>query len=231
MQPEPPPYIHPSVRKPEEVKKERVLLVEGRDELNYFTALLKFIHLEDHVQIIEIGGKDKFLDTFPAFLNLPGFNQITAYAIIRDADDSHINTYESIKGLLKKYGQPCPPHSNAYYTGNGVKVGIFILPGNAETGMLESLCLQTIANHPAMPCVEDFMRCINANLEQKPSHSLHDTTKMYRPKNGEKAKLLAFLATLHEATTSIGIAAQKGYWPFDHEALANLRAFLRELID
>ena len=44
------------------IVKKRLLLVEGKDELNFFTALLNTLHI-DTVQIIDIGespAKSKF---------------------------------------------------------------------------------------------------------------------------------------------------------------------------
>lgn len=202
----------------------KALLVEGQDEVNFFHAFLHHLGLID-VQVIEVGGKYSFQNEFPTFLALSGSERITAFAIIRDADLSHASTFSSIKNLLETFGQPCPTESGKF-TDTPTKVGVFILPGNAETGMLESLCLQAVSDHPSMPCVEQFIYCLGETLERKKSETSDSTHIAYYPKNEEKAKMLAFLSTLYESTTSIGIAAQKGYWPFDHMALEELRNFL-----
>lgn len=216
---------------PEQITHDRVLLVEGRDETNFFAAMLKHVGLDQRMQIIEIGGRDKFLNGFPAFLNLPGFDQVQAYGMIRDADTNHSSTFESIKGLLERHGQPCPKQHNAFAATDTLKTGVFILPGNQEMGMLESLCRQMVADHPAMACVETFIDCLSDRLERKPASETRDHSKIYFPKNIEKARLLAFLACLHEPTTSVGLAAQKGFWPFDHAALSDLRDFLQKLAE
>lgn len=207
-----------------QITHDKVLLVEGQDEVNFFQALLNHLHLVS-IQIIELGGKDRFHNEFPTFLALPGFEQLTAYAIIRDADSSHTSTLHSIKDLLQRNGQPCPANSGEFTTPPR-KVGVFIIPGNTEQGMLESLCLRSVSEHPAMPCVESFMRCLDEMLEKRLGEVPINRQQAYYPKNEEKAKTLAFLSCMHEVTTSIGLAAQKGYWPFDHTALAELRNFL-----
>lgn len=138
---------------------------------------------------------------------------------------------KSITGLLERHGQPCPKQHKDIVAIGSLKVGIFILPGNRETGMLESLCLQTVTNHPAMACVETFIDCLSERIEKKPASEARDHSKIYFPRNVEKAKLLAFLACLHEPTNSIGLAAQKGFWPFDHEALSDLCNFLKQLAE
>ena len=75
----------------------KALLVEGQDEVNFFNALLQHMSIAN-VQIIEVGGKYSFQNEFPTFLALSGFEWITAFAIIRDADLSHSSTFDSIKG-------------------------------------------------------------------------------------------------------------------------------------
>jgi len=214
---------------PGRITRDKILLVEGQDEVKFFETLLLHIGLREQIQVIEVGGKDRFIRVFPVVLLRPDFDQVRAYGIIRDADTNHSATLDSIRGLLQKHNQPCPEHDRIFAATDKLKVGIFILPGNQETGMIESLCLQTVANHPAMACVDSLMACLPEHLEMKPESEARDSTKPYHPKNTEKARLLAFLACLHEPTTSIGLAAQKGYWPFDHEALSDLCNFLKKL--
>ena len=62
-----------------------VLLVEGKDEVNLFKALLRHMGMspEVDIQLKEVGGKDKFRNEFPAFLNDPNFSLVKAYAIVR----------------------------------------------------------------------------------------------------------------------------------------------------
>lgn len=57
----------------------KALLVEGKDEVNFFQAFLNHLSLRD-VQIIEIGGKYRFQNEFPTFLALPEFERINVRA-------------------------------------------------------------------------------------------------------------------------------------------------------
>jgi hypothetical protein len=94
--------------------------------------------------------------------------------------------------------------------------------------MLENLCLETVSDHPVMPCVDRFMACLRSSLRhegRKPSKSQEPVF----PKNEVKAKAQAFLAGMREACASVGIAACKGYWNFDHSTLTDLRTFLSKL--
>jgi hypothetical protein len=46
---------------PAPINKEKILLVEGKDEEYLFIELLEDLHIND-IQVIPIGGKDKFSD-------------------------------------------------------------------------------------------------------------------------------------------------------------------------
>src|SRR6185437_444794 len=100
-------------------------------------------------------------------------------------------------------------------------------PGDADSGMLEDLCLRTVATNPVMPCVEQFMTCIASKVTWGVSESRADSTGVYRhPNNVNKARAKAFLAANESDFPSVGVAAQSGVWSFDHECLQDLREFL-----
>lgn len=205
-----------------------VLLVEGQDEVRFFDAFLRHLGLTE-VQVVEVGGKDKFLQEFPAFLNDPGFSSIRSYAIIRDADRDASKTFQSICGLLGKYDHPVPRRSGQFESRGSQKVGVFVIPGNREEGILEDLCLQTVQDHPAVSCVDRFIECLGSVLEKKVAGQPVVEGKAYFPKNESKARVLAFLAGMHKTVNKLGEAADQGCWQFDHPALDELRAFLQEL--
>jgi hypothetical protein len=139
---------------PDIIRQKKVLAVEGKDEVNFFHALLEYVGITDYENI----------------------NQFS-------------------------YGKP--------------KIGIFIMPGNSDTGMLEDLCLETVKDHPAMECVNTFIDCVS-KLESPPN-------------NLAKAKAQAFLAAMLNIVNSVGVAAQKQYWDFDSEVLTEIKTFLENL--
>ncbi len=197
-----------------------VLLIEGKDEVGFFYPLLKHFGWVPGVDIQprEVGGKYKFPTELPAFLNDPNFNRVKAYAIVRDADTSAKATLSSIQKLLKDYSQPCPS-GHAQIASNGMlRVGIFIMPGNQQVGMLEDLCLSTVADHPIMPYVSQYMKHVEDEMQDQ------------APKNKSKAKMQAFLSGMPETVSSLGLAASKGYWSFGHDGFSELRIFLQHLI-
>lgn len=207
--------------------KAKVLLVEGKDEVNFFKALLKHWGLVG-VDVQEVGGKDKFPAELRAFLLTYG-NQVRGYAIIRDADRSSEAAFQSVVDLLKKQGEPFPQKIGSYGENENRRVGVFIMPGNQAEGMLEDLCLQTVAEHPAMACVEQYFSCLQARLSAVTPEQTKEPGCHYLPKNPSKSKAQAFLAGMHESFSSVGVAALNGCWNFDHQALAELKTFLSAL--
>jgi hypothetical protein len=197
----------------EVIRQKKLIAVEGQDEVNFFNALFKYVGVDDF-EIHEIGGKDQFKDKLPALVRMRGFSEVEVLAIIRDADDNADAAFKSIRNILKKEKLKPPIQVNQFSDGSP-KIGIFIMPGNSDTGMLEDLCLKTVEDHPSMHCVELFIDCISA-LENPPN-------------NITKAKAQAFLASMPKLVKSVGLGAQKGYWNFNSEELTDLKAFIYNL--
>ncbi|WP_279491210.1 DUF3226 domain-containing protein [Aeromonas veronii] len=83
------------------ITSDKIILVEGKDEIGFFTALCNKEELQQY-QIIEVGGVDKFKDELPAIINDRNFDDVTSIAIIRDADSSVKAALQSIKAILEK---------------------------------------------------------------------------------------------------------------------------------
>lgn len=198
---------------PEVITKTKLLAVEGKDELNFFDAFLDHLGITAF-EIREVGGKNRFKEKLPALVKQDSFSNVQFLAIIRDANDDATATFRSIVDILRKEGLTPPPQTNQFSNATP-RIGIFIMPGNSDQGMLEHLCLQTVETHPAMRCVLPFNECVSS-LQNPPSILI-------------KSKALAFLAAMPEYVNSVGLGAQKGYWNFDSNKLDNLKLFLNYL--
>lgn len=197
----------------EAIRQKKLIAVEGQDEVNFFEALLEHSRISD-CEVRQVGGKRQFKDKLPALVRMSGFSEVEVLVVIRDADDDAEGAFRSIKNILKKEKLKPPVQVNQFSDGSP-KIGIFIMPGNSDTGMLEDLCLKTVEHHPAMHCVEPFMDCIS-ELENPPN-------------NIAKAKAQAFLAAMPKLVNSLGLGAQKGYWNFDSRELNDLKEFISNL--
>lgn len=197
-----------------EIKKTKLLVVEGTEEVRFFYALLKHMNI-DSVQVEEIQGKSKlpsFVKTLPI---VPNYETVESIAIIRDADGDPKNAFQSVINSLKKAGLNYPGNHGAFSQGRP-KIGIFIMPDGLNPGMLENLCLNAILNDPAMRCVEEYFNCIaKAGISE--------------PKPIAKAKVYTWLASRENPARRVGEAAEAGYWPWDHVVFTDLLIFLKDI--
>jgi hypothetical protein len=93
----------------------------------------------------------------------------------------------------------------------------FIFPGGKKKkGILEDLCLASVAGENGISCVQEFFQCIRRNAKRK-------------PKNLAKAKVCAWLASQEKSDLRLGEAAEKGYWNWDNPAFKQLKSFLGKL--
>ena len=202
---------------PIQITKKKLLVVEGNDEKIFFEELFKHMAKENITDILDVGGKDNFKNSIPALTRISSFNDVEAIAVVRDADDSFLSAFDSVKGILKENGLLPPGKPGEFSQGNR-KVGIFIMPDNKNSGMLEDLCLGTVKDEEGMECVNRFIHCAN-QLENPP-----------KDKDIAKVKVQGFLAIKPGVVAKVGLGAQKRYWDFDSATLEPLRNFLSELV-
>nr|VFJ65612.1 MAG: hypothetical protein BECKFM1743A_GA0114220_103863 [Candidatus Kentron sp. FM]VFJ70318.1 MAG: hypothetical protein BECKFM1743C_GA0114222_105523 [Candidatus Kentron sp. FM]VFK18438.1 MAG: hypothetical protein BECKFM1743B_GA0114221_105462 [Candidatus Kentron sp. FM] len=202
------------------IKSHRLLLVEGKDESNFFDGMLKYMKVEG-VQLVDIGGKDKFKTKFPFFCKSDGFSEVRALGFIRDAETKKADSaFSSICAILEKYDLPVPKAISTISNenGRGIKTGIFIMPNNRDAGMLEDLCLESIKTDPVLECVNRYMECCLSSLPENE-----------REFNESKARVQTYLASKRDIASSLGLAAQKGYWDFENGCFHEIERFLNEL--
>ena len=97
-------------------------------------------------------------------------------------------------------------------------MNVLILPGDRDSGMLETLLCRTFADTPVDRCINDFFRCFERS--EAGAHI----------RNQDKARAQVFLATRETPQMSVGVAAQKGYWgDFGHDVFGEVRRFLSSL--
>ncbi len=210
-------------RKEGGIKSDRLLLVEGKDEEAFFDKVFQHQDITG-VQTRDAGGKDKFKSTFHYLSSTDGFSKVRSLGIVRDAERNPASSaFTSICSTLEKYSLPTPEAANTVIDGKNnqgrdIRIGVFIMPNNADTGMLEDLCLESARMEPVFDCVDRYMECCLSKLPEDE-----------RPRNLSKAKVQTYLAARKEITNSLGLGARKGYWDFDHVCFEGIKQFLREL--
>ena len=221
MEPQPQsvtPAVQPNrSRRPEPIDSEVLLLVEGKDSHNFFDALCRHLRLSDQLQIMDFGGVGELKKFLIGLRSASGFGDIKIMGIIRDAELCSASAFQSVQSSLRQAELPIPSKPEQLSCDGQPTVGIMILPGQDQSGMLETLLCKTFADKPERHCIDAFFRCVK---EQCPDS---------RVSNPDKAHARVFLATKQKPYPSVGVAARIGYWDLGHEVLEPTRKFLQSL--
>lgn len=153
-------------RKQITIDKPQLILGEGQDEENFFTALLKHMEI-DNIQAMQYGGKHQLTQGLATITQSPNFYQVTSFGITRDADYMDASdevviqaAFDSICTALSRVslGTPSKLMEKTILDGKP-DTTIFILPDCNQKGMLENLYLQSLAGISEIECivVVDFM--------------------------------------------------------------------------
>lgn len=200
----------------EPIVESKVIIVEGGDDKNLLTALAKHIGLSG-IQIISSEGKKHKLSTvIDAVRKTPDFaNKVNTLGVAVDADTNACGAFESVQDALKRADLSVPQEPLTIVEGPP-RIIIMIWPCDKNQGKLEDVCLQSVTDCVEMTCVNKYFECLGQqNIES--------------PHNMAKAKAQTFLAAKPETYPKVGVAALKGYWPFDNEAFDKIKDFLRKL--
>lgn len=193
---------------PKPIESSKVLLVEGTTPLNFFTAALRHLGLEDQVEIRDFGGITQlatFLQTLAATADFR--EKVRSLGVTRDAEASAAGARASVDSAITRAA-----------LGAGVRTAVFIFPDNDSPGNIESLCLQSVADSPIMQCVNAFVDC-----------AANGGTVWAQGYEQDKARVQIFASTLESPTGFAGLAAYRGAWPWTSPAFNEVFGFLRSL--
>ena len=200
---------------PEQIKEPKQLLVEGKDPLNFFNEFIRHLDCQG-MQIQNFGGVTDLQAFLKQFVKAPDFGSVVeSIGIVRDAEGDANAAWQSVQAALRQAGVSVPANVGQRST-ETPHVSVLILPGGNQPGMLETILNQTFADDPVNTCINDFFECV----ERLPGKQIHIP---------DKARARAYMWTREKPHVSVGVAAQAGYWDFDHEAFASLRSFLTAL--
>lgn len=202
----------PSLR----IDSDRLLLVEGRDEVNLFYALIQHCLVDEpKVQVIDVGGKNNFqrnLKTLhTAFRTHPALRSI---GVVRDADDNAEGAFKSVCNHLRNVGYE-PPQGHGQFSDSVPSIGVFIVPNGTECGAIETLCRRSREGDNVAKCVDEYLSCL-------------DEHKAMKSANIDKTFAHAYLAAMEDPVARVGEGARQGVWDFESPAFAELSEFLRK---
>ena len=199
------------------VEQPRLLLVEGDDDKHFFQRLIDQRSLAD-TQIIQYSQRGTLGDFLANVLTLdPGFSDVKVIGVVKDADCSYQQAFQSVQDSLRTAKLPVPNGPLSYgaeeLTDTAVRIVAYIMPDNFSRGDLETLCLDAVSGAAAMPCVDRYFDCL-----QSIDHV---------PRQESKARLRAFLsANPDNPNLLIGQVITAGVLPWNSPAFASVHQFL-----
>lgn len=199
---------------PAPITQPSLLLVEGKQDEAFFGALLNHLHLRN-VQIEAVKGRTEFPKTLQALKTRTGYyDNLRSIGIIRDGDDNPPGAFQSVCSALKNAQLPVP-QKPLQVVGSSPRISVMILPDGKTAGMLEDVCLASVEQNLAIPCVNQYFECL---IQQGFSVE----------KQLSKARVQVFLAAL-EPELRLGEAAAAGYWDWNRQAFSKIRGFLTQV--
>ena len=196
-----------------EPSRANVLLVEGLDEVNVFSSILKDINRDD-IDVLNIGGKDKLATEFVSLILSSKFRQVRAFGIVQDADNDSTAAFERVKGVLTTNKFVAPKTPGTFVDSGERRVGILILPGPNRNGYLEDLFLDSLKGTAGSACVDSFADC-----SQAAGFTPFDS----------KRRAYAFLAALAAPEPRLGRAFESGKVNGNHPSYDLVKDFLNLL--
>lgn len=198
-----------------QIGKPTQLLVEGKDQQNFFETFIGHLCCQG-IQVQDFGGVNELGRFLPSLVKLPGFSNVVSLGIVRDAEQDAASAFQSVRSALQKAGLSIPDAPDRRSSGSPA-VTVHILPGGDTAGMLETLLCRSFEDEPVKGCIDDFFACVDGLPNSRPVV------------RRDKARAHAYLAVMPEPHVSVGVAAQKRYWDLDHRVFAGIRAFLQSL--
>ncbi len=196
------------------IEKEKILLVEGIDEVNVFKKLMVMINLPD-IQVIPMEGKGEFPDKYETIFTSPEARIVKSVGIVRDADSDPKAEFDRIKTGLKRMGHPMPKGLNQAANDGKISINIFLMPDCKSNGALETLFEESIKGTPIFEeCITNYLDCVKA----KTGCNFNDKTKTY-----------AYIAVQKDPDVRLGNSVEIGHWDLSHACFNPIKNFLREL--
>lgn len=213
-------------KSPREIIENSLLLVEGKDECNFFKSLLKTMKING-IEIKDVGGRKQFANKIPSIKKIKGFSKVTKLGFIRDAEDNYAKSaFDSVCNNLNENGIIPPKNIGKVENIGKYKIGIFIMPNNKDKGMLETLCLQSIKNEHCYKEMEIYIECLKEFYKNNEKEFCESSEKKF---NIDKARSQVYLASKIPIQNSLGLGALKGQWDFESYAFYEIKTFLNNL--
>lgn len=213
---------------PIEIKKECLILCEGRDEENFLNNFLtnrSQTECQDYVskiQVLNFGGNEELPSYIQALKVSPNFSKVRSMLIIRDAEKDADKASSQIQSALRKANLPVP-NSVCQWENGTLRVGFLLFPSCSNelcNGTLEDLCIDILKESEddgITTMVDEFLDTIESKRQAALRHR-------------HKSKLHTYFSVNDKYVgQKIGEAARSGALDWGSDKLKPMTSFIREL--
>lgn len=203
--------------------RERVLVVEGIDDANFFDHLLSLVGADPTAtRIIIAKGDVNIAKAVEGIVKSRDYvvGTVRHISLVRDADSNPVRSLEGLRRSLESLGLTSPPHAGFVvvdHLGEERRIGLFLIPSDSQAGMLETILLEI---------VEEDLRYI----EVRNAFNNIEAAQGARFDHREKRLMRLFLAVSDHDCMGAGLAFKRGAFNAYDNRLDDLRTFLRQFL-
>jgi hypothetical protein len=201
---------------PRAITKPCLLVVEGPDDKSFFYQLAQHLKIENSLEIIELGGKDKkrMAAKLEDFKTFSGFLDLISLGIVVDADSDPVGAFHDIQYALRKAKLPVPKAVGIPIDGEP-RVSAYIVPGDNRPGMLEDLCFAAMPGTEIKSCIQQHFNCL-----------------VEKPRNESKAKFQMYIASKYYKDRNVRRLEEALLedWPWTSKVFAGVKQFLLQVV-
>jgi len=199
----------------------QTLLVEGKDDQHVIWALCQQYGLPENFVVKAADGIENLFQQLPVRLKEA---DVRTVGVIIDADTDIDRRWATVRSIFKEKMPNFPEQPNPegiIFEQENLKVGVWLMPDNQLSGMLETFI------HFLIPSEDNLRPFVEAHLTEIEQAGLN----RYRPIHKDKALIHAWLALQEDPGTPIGQSITKKYLTTDAEQCQKLIAWLSNLFN
>lgn len=201
------------------------LLVEGKDDQHVIWALCQEQNIPETFDVIDCNSVENAIKQFQFRLEKSS-NTTQRLAIIVDADLDLHKRWESIKMIINQTGNYQVPdifpqegliiNTN---DGNGIRIGVWIMPDNQLTGMLEDFMSRLVDDNDPL-----FLKADKILVEIE-----NENLSRYKSIHKSKARIHTWLSWQETPGVPMGLAITKHYLSTEKELCQKFISWLNLL--
>jgi hypothetical protein len=206
----------PGSREP--IHYDTVLVVEGRDMLGFFFALLRELGLTKQAEVRNGGGVPDLYDYLAVLPNVSNFDKVTSLGVACDTETDPAVAFNNLCNALQRAGLSVPAAALQPTTPPAVpRVTVALLPDARTPGMLETLLWRSLSADPLISCVVQYLDCVRRQTGKPLAHE-------------EKSRIHAYIAGREQPWLLLGQAARAHYFPWASPVFDEIKGFVQGLV-